>query len=342
MAEQLRRRPTLADVARLAGVDASLVSRVLRNDPRGFASAETRERIRAAAQEVGYRANAAARGLRSARTMTLGLLLPGFSSPVYSSIAHGVEERAGAHGYGLVLGTHAAGDPHETITDMLMHGRVDGLLVSSGRIEDRALRRLVDQVPQSVVLVNRQVRGVAASVVLRDADASAVAVAHLAELGHHRICGIFGPSSLDTMVRRRRGFFAEAELRGVRASAVDMAERDQRAGFDGVRRALDRDPRPTAVVAGTFPMAVGVLAGLHDAGIAVPGRMSVVALHNDGLADYLVPRLTAVALPTEQLGAEAVELALALVNGGEPRRVVVPDPPHLVLRESTAPLISND
>jgi LacI family transcriptional regulator len=340
--DQPRRRPTLADVAQMAGVDASLVSRVLRNDPRGFASAETRERIRAAAQEVGYRANAAARGLRSSRTMTLGLLLPGFSSPVYSSIAHGVEERAGRHGYGLVLGTHAAGDPQETITDMLMHGRVDGLLVSSGRIEDRALRRLVEQVPQSVVLVNRQVRGVAASVVLRDADASAVAVAHLAELGHRRICGIFGPSSLDTMVRRRRGFFAECAERGVRACAVDMAERDQRAGFDGVRRALERDPRPTAVVAGTFPMAVGALAGLHDAGIAVPREMSVVALHNDELADYLVPRLTAVGMPTERLGAEAVELALALVNGGEPRRVVVPDPPRLVRRESTAALISND
>jgi LacI family transcriptional regulator len=326
----------------MAGVDASLVSRVLRNDPRGFASAETRERIRAAAREVGYRANAAARGLRSARTMTLGLLLPGFSSPVYSAIAHGVEERAGRHGYGLVLGTHAAGDPHETITDMLMHGRVDGLLVSSGRIEDRALRRLVDQVPQSVVLVNRQVRGVAASVVLRDADASAVAVGHLAELGHRRICGIFGPCGLDTMVRRRRGFVTACAERGVEASVVEMAERDQRAGFEGVRRALDRDPRPTAVVAGTFPMGVGALAGMHGAGLVVPRQMSIVALHNDGLADYLVPPLTTVALAAERLGAEAVELALALVNGGEPRRVVVPDPPRLVRRESTAPLISND
>lgn len=341
MGKETRRRPTLADVARMAGVDASLVSRVLRNDPRGFASAETRERIRAAAEEVGYRANAAARGLRSARTMTLGLLLPGFSSPVYSSIAHGVEERAGEHGYGLVLGTHAAGDPHETITDMLMHGRVDGLLVSSGRIEDRALRRLVGQVPQSVVLVNRQVRGVAASVVLRDADASAVAVAHLAELGHRRICGIFGPGSLDTMVRRRRGFLAACAERGVEASVVEMPERDQRAGFSGVRRALDSDPRPTAVVAGTFPMAVGALAGLHHAGIDVPGRMSVVAVHNDDLADYLVPRLTTVAMPTERLGAEAVELAIALINGGEPRRVVVPDPPRLVRRDSTTALISN-
>ncbi|MDL5160509.1 LacI family DNA-binding transcriptional regulator [Actinomycetospora termitidis] len=337
-----RRRPTLADVARMAGVDASLVSRVLRNDPRGFASAETAERIRAAAGEIGYRANAAARGLRSARTMTLGLLLPGFSSPVYASIAHGVEERAGEQGYGLVLGTHAAGDPHETITGMLMHGRVDGLLVSSGRIEDRALRRLVEQAPQSVVLVNRQVRGVAASVVLRDADASAVAVAHLAELGHRRICGIFGPRSLDTMVRRRRGFLAEATRRGVEASVVEMAERDHRAGADGVVQALKGGTRPTALVAGTFPMGVGVLAGLHEAGVDVPGRISVVALHDDGLADYLVPRLTTVAMAAERLGAEAVDLAIALVDGADPRRVVVPDPPRLVRRESTASLISND
>lgn len=342
MSEGTRRRPTLADVAKMAGVDTSLVSRVLRDDPRGFASAETRERIRAAAQEVGYRANAAARGLRSARTMTLGLLLPGFTSPVYSSIAHGVEERAGEHGYGLVLGTHAAGDPHETITGMLMHGRVDGLLVSSGRIEDRALRRLVDQVPQSVVLVNRQVRGVAASVVLRDADAAAVAVHHLADLGHRRVCGIFGPGSVDTMVRRRKGFLAECTARGLDPVVVELAERDERAGFDGVTRALERNPRPTALVAGTFPMAVGALAALHRADVAVPGGMSVVALHNDGLADFLVPRLTAVSMPTERLGAEAVELALALINGGEPRRVVVPDPPRLVVRDSTSALISND
>ncbi|MEQ3554386.1 LacI family DNA-binding transcriptional regulator [Pseudonocardia nematodicida] len=331
-----RRRPTLADVAAIAGVDSSLVSRVLRDDPRGFASAETRDRIVRAAQEVGYRANAAARGLRNARTMTLGLLLPGFSSPVYSSIAHGVEERANERGYGIVLGTHAAGDPHETVSGMLMHGRVDGLLVASGRIEDRELRRLVDRVPQSVVVVNRQVRGVAASVVLQDADAAVLAVRHLVQLGHRRICGVFGPSTLDTMVRRRRGFGEECRRLGVEASTVEMAGRDHRAGFEGARRALDRTPAPTAVIAGTFPMAVGMLAGMHTAGVAVPGEMSVLSLHNDALADYLLPRLSAVGLPTERLGAEAVDLVLDLIDGGRPRRVVVPEPPRLVVRDSTS------
>lgn len=334
--EDGRRRPTLADVARIAEVDASLVSRVLRDDPRGFASSETRERIRRAADDLGYRANAAGRGLRNNRTMTLGLLLPGFSSPVYSSIAHGVEVRANERGYGLVLGTHAAGDPHETISDMLMRGSVDGMLVSSGRIEDDALRRLVQHVQQSVVLVNRQVHGIAASVVLRDADASAVAVRHLAHLNHRRICAVLGPQTLDTMVRRRRGFTRECATLGIEASVIEMPERDRAAGFDATMRALERRPRPTAVVAATFPMAVGVLAALHQRGVAVPADMSVVALHDDDLANFLAPPLTTVWLPAERLGAEAVDLALALIGGSRPRRVVVPDEPRIVRRESTA------
>lgn len=320
----------------MAEVDPSLVSRVLRDDPRGFASSETRERIRAAAEEIGYRANAAARGLRNNRTMTLGLLLPGFTSPVYSAIAHGVEERANEHGYGLVLGTHAAGDPHETISAMLMHGSVDALLVSSGRIEDEALRQLVKRVPQSVVLVNRQVRGVAASVVVRDADASAVAVRHLVQLGHQRICAVLGPQTLDTMVRRRHGFTQECSTLGVEGSVIELVERDRAAGFAGTMRALERRPRPTAIVAATFPMAVGALAALHQRSVAVPEDMSVVSLHDDDLANFLVPPMTSVWLPTERLGAEAVDLALTLIDGGQPRRVVVPDEPHIVRRVSTA------
>ncbi|ANW63866.1 LacI family transcriptional regulator [Mycobacterium sp. djl-10] len=333
-----QRRPTLADVARIAGVDASLVSRVLRNDPRGFASAQTRERIHQAATEIGYRANAVARGLRSNRTMALGLMLPSFTSPVYSAIAHGVEQRADERGYGLVLGTHAAGDPHETITDMLMRGSVDGLLVASGRIEDAALRRLVDQVPQSLVLVNRQVRGIAASVVARDADASAVAVRHLGQLGHRRICAVLGPPTLDTMVRRRKGFIKECTQLGLDATVIEMPERDRAAGFEGAMRAMQRSPRPTSIVASTFPMAIGVLAALRQREIAVPQEVSVVSLHDDDLANYLVPPLTAVWLPAEQLGVEAVDLCLTLIEGGQPRRVVLPDEPHIVLRESTAPV----
>lgn len=330
-------RPTLSDVAAVAGVHPSLVSRVLRDDPRGYASEQTRIRIRDAAAQLGYRANANARGLRSSRLMTLGLLLPGFTSPLYGAVANGAEKRASSCGYGLVFGTHAAGEPHETITDMLMHGRVDAMLVASGRIEDRALRQLAQRAPRRVVLVNRQVRGVGASVVLRDNDAARLAVRHLADLGHRHIGGVFGPPDLDTMVRRMKGFKAAVAEAGVTASIVTVASRDYVAGSQGAQKLLKRADRPTALLTATFPMAIGALAAAREVGIAVPSQLSVITVHNDQLADYSSPPLTTITLPAERLGAEAVELAISMVEGGQPRRVIVPDEPRLIVRGSTGP-----
>ncbi|WP_033415882.1 LacI family DNA-binding transcriptional regulator [Streptomyces canus] len=331
------RRPTLADVAAAAGVHTSLVSRVLRDDPRGFASAETRSRILAAAEALGYRANVAARGLRNARTTTLGLLLPGFTSPMYTALAKSVEEHAALKGYGLVMGTHAAGDPHETITNMLMQGRVDAMLVASGRIEDKALRQLAEWAPHRVVLLNRQVMAVRASVVLRDSDAAALAVRHLADLGHRRIGGVFGPPSLDTMVRRLQGYRAAVRSTGVEALTASCKERDYAAGFNGVQRLLaDGANPPTAIFAATFPMGVGALAAARAMGLTVPEQLSVIALHDDDLAGFLTPPLTTVALPVKELGVQAVELALDMAAGGEPRRIVVPQSPEVIERASTS------
>lgn len=329
------RRATLADVAEAAGVHTSLVSRVLRDDPRGFASAQTRARILEAAHDLGYRPNASAQGLRSSRTMTLGLLLPGFTSPLYSSIAHGVEETAAANGYGLVLGTHAAGDPHETITNMLMHGRVDAMLVASGRIEDNALRQLASRAPSRVVLLNRQVRSVNASVILRDSDAAILAVQHLVELGHTHIGGVFGPPTLDTMVRRMKGF--RAALRSAGLTPVTAAEqgRDYQAGYHGASKLMSATHPPSALVTATFPMGIGALAAMRDLGRRVPDQVSIITIHNDQLADFLTPPLTTVALPAVELGTQAVNLAIDMASGGRARRIVVPDEPVLVPRSST-------
>jgi LacI family transcriptional regulator len=329
------RRATLADVAEAAGVHVSLVSRVLRDDPRGFASAQTRARILEAARELGYRPNASAQGLRSSRTMTLGLLLPGFTSPLYAAIAHGVEQTAATHGYGLVLGTHAAGDPHETITTMLMHGRVDAMLVASGRIEDNALRQLSVRAPSRVVLLNRQVRGVNASVILRDGDAADLAVRHLVGLGHSRIGGIFGPPTLDTMVRRMKGFRSALKVAGLTPVIAAEQGRDYRAGYGGAQKLFSAASPPTALVTATFPMGIGALAAMRDLGLDVPGQVSVITIHNDQLADFLTPPLTTVILPAAELGVQAVGLALEMAQGGRPRRVVVPQEPTLAIRAST-------
>src|SRR5947209_3199067 len=119
------RRAKLQDVAKLAGVDASLVSRVLNEHPKASASPATRTRIVEAARELGYQPNVAARGLRTARTWTLGLLLPNLTNPMYATIARACAGRAQERGYGLVFGTHVEDEDAVSFVRMMRQGRVD-------------------------------------------------------------------------------------------------------------------------------------------------------------------------------------------------------------------------
>ncbi|HSY88813.1 MAG TPA: LacI family DNA-binding transcriptional regulator, partial [Verrucomicrobiae bacterium] len=188
-----RKRITIRDVAARAGVDASLVSRVLNDHPKASAGPATRERILEAARSLGYQPNLAARSLRMARTWTLGLMLPNLTNPLYAAIARAAEGRAQERGFGLVFGTHVEGEAEATFTRLLQQGRVDGLLTASGVLGDAFIRRFANGEQGPVVMLNRRVRGVRAAVTVDDAAGAALAVRHLAELGHTQIAGIFGP-----------------------------------------------------------------------------------------------------------------------------------------------------
>ena len=115
-------RATIRDVARIAKVDASLVSRIVNNDPKASASAATRQRVLDVVAELGYRANSAARMLKTARTQMIGLLLPDLANPMYSAIVSGVEKRCSEIGYGVLLGDHAEGQTEKTFADLLERG----------------------------------------------------------------------------------------------------------------------------------------------------------------------------------------------------------------------------
>ena len=135
------KRVTIRDVAAWAGVDASLVSRVLNDHPKASAGPATRQRIVEAARKLGYHPNVAARSLRTAKTWTLGLLLPNLTNPMYAAIARAAERRAQERGYGLVFGTHVEGEDEATFARMMQQGRVDGLLTASSVLGDAFLRR---------------------------------------------------------------------------------------------------------------------------------------------------------------------------------------------------------
>ena len=329
------KRPTIRDVAALAKVDPSLVSRVLNDHPKANARPATRGRIVKAAQTLGYRANIVARSLRMARTSTLGLLLPNLSNPMYASIARAVEQRARERGFGIVFGTHVEGDDEVTFAQLLQQGRVDGVLTASGVLGDAFLRRFANRDDTPVVMLNRRVRGVRSGVTVDDAAGAALAIRHLTNLGHSRVAGIFGPGTIDTTRRRRSGFLTAARKAGIKPLLIGANGLSASSGTKAAIEVFTHHREMTAIFASTFAQGMGVLRAARQTGLLIPGEMSVIALHDSELADYLSPPLTTIRLPVDEMAHQAVDLLVDMIEGGDAKAIIVKTGPQLMLREST-------
>lgn len=336
--EERRRQPTLRDVAALAGVDPSVVSRVVNDDPRLSISPGTRERVLAGIEQLGYRPNVTARGLRLARTWTIGFLLPDLTNPVYGQIVEGAQARAREAGYVIVLGSALAGqavDP--SFVGLLAQGRFDGLLVASATLGDAEIRELAAG-PAPIVVVNRRVEGVESSVIVDDNAGGRLATEHLLDLGHRRLAHITGPLNVDTAIRRREGFEAAVERRLIRGSVVVAGEAyDAAAGFQAATRLLVEHPDVTGIFAANVLVAIGAIRAAGEQGRPVPASLSVVALHDFPLAAYTEPPLTTVAMPLAELGAAAADLLLARIDGRPARMRTLTTAPRLIVRRSTGP-----
>jgi LacI family transcriptional regulator len=328
------RTPTLRDVAALAAVDPSVVSRVLNADPTLKVTEATRERVLAAVQRLGYRPNALARGLRMATTSAIGLVLPEVSNPVYGPIVVGAERRAAEAGYVLVLGSGAdAATTEASFARLLSEGRVDALLVASATVEDQLLRGL-SRGAAPVLAVNRRIAGAVGSIVVDDAAGAHLATRHLLELGHRRIVHVSGPPAMDTSARRQAGYEQAMRDAGLAPRVVAGRGWDARSGY-AVGAAVLQHRATTAVFVANIMAAIGVIRAARERGRAVPDDLSVVALHDSPVAEFFEPPLTTVQLPLEQLGRAAVELVLERLGGAPPRDVLLADPPRLLVRGST-------
>jgi LacI family transcriptional regulator len=319
-------------------VGASIASRVLNDDPTVSIRPETRKRILTAARELDYRPNAFARGLKLARTMTFGMVIPNLAYPVNAEIIRGAERRAAAAGYVILLAdAEEFEQAGEAFQRLLLERRVDGLLIASGGGAD-VLDRLQQQ-GLPFVLVNRRVPTVGPSVTADDALGMRMAVEHLVELGHSRIGHIAGPSDADTAQRRLAGFRYGLRAHGLRPApnAVVEASLDEQAGYDAMRQLLELRARPTAVTVWSIAAAVGALAAARDEGVAVPEELSVVAFHDVPMAGYLDPPLTTIRMPLWEMAERSVECLLRLVDGEQVEDVVIATKPVLVERRSTAP-----
>lgn len=332
----------LKDVARLAGVDPSTASRVLRNEWLDVVRPETRERIEQAAAELGYRANAVAKGLRTGRTNTLGLIVPDLDNLGFANVSHGVQAAAAEAGYLVLLadGRVVARD-EELLERLVLEGRVDGLLVAFAQQEDRFVG-LLAQYRLPIILVNRRSEGARGSVVVDDRRGAELAVRHLRGLGHERIGFIAGPLSFDTGRRRDEGYRQTLGQLGIRPREDWIADGayTESGGNAAALQILSAgaDDRPTGLFAANLMSGLGALRAIHELGMSVPADISLVAMDEHIIAEHTNPPFTTIAMPHYRMGVVAVEMLLDAIVGDRPiRHVMIDEQPTVVPRASTAP-----
>jgi LacI family transcriptional regulator len=335
------RQPTLRDVADAAGVHPATASRALNPEMRHLVSDDTVKRVTRAARALGYRPNTVARSLRTARSSSIGLVIPDLTNPLFPPIARGVEDVLRAVGYNAWI-VNTDSDPAREVAavESMLSRNVEGFVFATALLEHPLLEQLA-ATDTPIVLVNRRVATAdIPSVTVDDTAGVALAMRHLVELGHREIVHLAGPQELSTGAGRLRAFRQALRDHGLDDSperAVVCRSWSEAAGARGAKELLDAGVPFTAVLAGNDLLALGCYDALAEHGLACPRDVSVVGFNDMPFVDKLRPPLTTVRIPHYQLGTEAARLLLERLRQPGRHTPSVLLPPTLVVRESTAP-----
>lgn len=328
-------RPTIADVAQRAGVSIATVSRVLNGT--APVDAATRVRVQAAIEALDYVPHPAARTLASRKTSTIGLLLPQISGAFFQPLLRGIEAGARQAEYDLFIHTTRTTRPEEVQQRPLAEHNTDGLLVFSNSLDERELQRLHKQRFPVVLLHQTPPKGLGIPVVtIENAAGANGVVSHLIEAHRRsRIVFLQGPPGQEDSHWREKGYREALETHGLPFDPALVRRGDffREQSRQVIEELLAESVDFDAVFAGDDEAAVGVLAALRQAGRKVPQEVSVAGFDDQHFAETLVPPLTTVRAPTEQVGLESVRQLVRLIRGEsvEPRLVL---PTEAVLRES--------
>lgn len=324
-----RRPATIGDVARLAGVATSTVSRALTVP--GRVSEATRQRVVAAANELSYVPSSQARSLVSGTTRTVALLVPDIANPFYFGLIRGAQRQLRAAGYAQLLVDTEESAEIEAETIDLMRKSADGVILAASRLDERQLASLAQRQP--IVTVNRDVPGVP-SVILDTPDGARQALLHLRSLGHRRIVYVGGPADSWSNARRWQALQATAAELDIdlRRSGPWMPHAD--AGATAADAVVGE---ATACIVFNDVLAIGMLRRLRERGVRVPEDLSIVGCDDVFGADFCEPPLTTVAAPIEEAGRVAVTMLLDRIAGTGSGRTRAILPTYLRARRSSGP-----
>ena len=322
---------TIYDVARAAGVAPSTVSRTFARP--GRVNAETAARVRAVAEELGYRARPISQGHSIAASRMLAVAVSDIANPFYSTLVRGTQVAAAEAGYEIVLvdARESANRERSALTRLLPV--VEGVVIGGSRMPDAALRTIAKQKP--TVVLNRELRDIP-SVIPDNPGGIRAAVELLRGLGHDQVVYIAGPEASWQDGMRSRAVRDFAARAGMQTHKVGPFLPTVEGGLQAARQLLTR--LPSSVIVFNDLMAIGVMRGLLDAGVRIPADISVIGCDDILTSQLVTPSLTTISMPIRQLGITGVNNLAAMINGAKPsggEALVLPV--KLKTRRSTGP-----
>lgn len=330
MTDQPRVPVTIYDVAKAAGVAPSTVSRTFARP--GRVNAETAERVRQVAEQLGYRSTQIRQGPATARTKLLGVMVSDVANPFYSQLIRGTQLAANDLGYEILLADSRESGTRERAALERLIPVVEGFIIGSSRMSDSGLRMIAKHRP--TVVMNRALVDVP-SVVTDNAGGVRAALELLREMHHDDVYYVAGPEAAWPDGARFRALRDHAPAFGITVHRIGPVLPTFEGGLSAARLLTER--QPTAVIGYNDLIAVGVMHGLLRSGLRVPEQVSVIGFDDILIARLMLPTLTTVAAPMRQMGATAVNNVVAIINGARSSATeAMVMPVQLRVRGSTA------
>ncbi|MGB9779554.1 LacI family DNA-binding transcriptional regulator [Caldanaerobacter sp.] len=329
---------TIKDIARLANVSVTTVSRVINNKPEGV-SEETRQKILKLVRELGYQPNAIARGLVTKKTKTIGLIIPDISNPFFPDIARGVEDSAHIYGYNVFLcNTDDNLEKESEYIKALKEKYVDGIIFTSSSIpkHEHIIELVESGIP--VVIMDRRVDSENIyGVFLDNYEGGYIATKHLIDLGHEKIGCITGPLHTKSARERLEGYKKALLDSGIKIDEKLIFEGDYKinGGIIGAERLLKDNKDMSAIFACNDLMAYGAYKTIRSFGYKIPDDISVVGFDDIQLSQILEPQLTTIKQPAYDMGLTAARMLIKLIEGKKLKKKIINFRPQLVIRQST-------